>query len=237
MNYKPLILLFFIASIAAAQTSAGGQREMLEAARSAVLAGKPGTAVAELEKLVQSGFRGVGAITGDETLATLEGDPAYDALIAELARKAYPCESDDAFAAFDFWLGEWDVHLADGTFAGTNSITKEEHGCVIAERWRGAGETTGSSINFVDKRSGEWVQVWNSAGGSQIDIRGGITAQGMLLSGTLHDVSSGETYPFRGLWTPLPDGRVRQFFEQSNDGGENWWPWFEGFYSRRDGAD
>jgi hypothetical protein len=40
--------------------------------------------------------------------------------------------------------------------------------------------------------------------------------------------------PFRGLWTPLPDGRVRQFFEQSNDGGETWVPWFEGFYTRKD---
>jgi hypothetical protein len=36
------------------------------------------------------------------------------------------------------------------------------------------------------------------------------------------------------LWTPLADGRVRQFFEQSDDDGTNWTPWFEGFYSRVD---
>jgi len=45
-------------------------------------------------------------------------------------------------------------------------------------------------------------------------------------------VSNGVTAPFRGLWTPQPDGRVRQFFEQSDDGGKTWKPWFEGFYTR-----
>ena len=79
---------------------------------------------------------------------------------------------------------------------------------------------------------GEWVQIWNDASGGQINIRGGMTDDGMLLSGTIHTVADGTTMPFRGLWTPLPDGRVRQFFEQSSDDGVTWAPWFEGFYTR-----
>jgi hypothetical protein len=59
-----------------------------------------------------------------------------------------------------------------------------------------------------------------------------MTDEGMRLVGTLHGVGSDTTLPFRGLWTPLPDGRVRQFFEQSNDDGTTWTPWFEGFYTR-----
>ena len=39
------------------------------------------------------------------------------------------------------------------------------------------------SINYLDKVSGEWVQVWNDASGSQINIRGGMTEEGMLLVG------------------------------------------------------
>jgi hypothetical protein len=31
----------------------------------------------------------------------------------------------------------------------------------------------------------------------------------------------------------MPDGRVRQYFEQSNDDGATWEPWFEGFYTRK----
>jgi len=65
-----------------------------------------------------------------------------------------PCEDDARFAEFDFWIGDWDVHTADGTYAGKNTISKAERGC------------------------------------------------------------------------------VRQFFEQSDDGGETWAPWFEGFYTR-----
>ncbi|MFQ6005872.1 MAG: hypothetical protein ACE5OQ_10245 [Woeseia sp.] len=32
-------------------------------------------------------------------------------------------------------------------------------------------------------------------------------------------------------------GCVRQYFEQSNDGGEMWAAWFEGFYTRTDADD
>jgi hypothetical protein len=144
-----------------------------------------------------------------------------------------PCMDNVRFAEFDFWVGEWDVHTADGTFAGSNSITRAESGCLLMEKWTGAGGSTGMSINYFDGASGEWVQAWHAAGGTQIDIRGALGDNGMLLVGKIHTVANGETQDFRGLWTLLPDGRVRQFFEQSNDGGETWAAWFEGFYTRK----
>ena len=149
---------------------------------------------------------------------------------------ALPCTADPRFSQFDFWIGAWDVHTADGTLAGTNVITREEGGCVLVERWTGASGGTGMSINYFDHADEEWVQVWNSAGGAQIEIRGGLTGDGMFLEGTIHYVGRNASADFRGLWTPLPDGRVRQFFEQSTDAGATWTPWFEGFYSRQ-GAD
>ena len=145
----------------------------------------------------------------------------------------YPCEDNPEFDAFDFWVGEWEVHVATGQFAGNNVITKEQNGCVLIENWRSVSGTGGMSVNYLDKTTGEWVQVWNDATGSQIHIRGGMTDEGMSLTGTIHYVANGTTAPFRGLWTELDDGRVRQYFEQSNDGGETWTPWFEGFYSRK----
>ena len=149
------------------------------------------------------------------------------------APKASPCEEDPRFREFDFWVGEWDVRDTNGAFVGENSISREESGCVLIENWSGAKGSTGMSINYLDKITDEWVQIWHAAGGYQIDIRGGLTAEGMLLTGTIHYIGSAKTAPFRGLWTPLPDGRVRQFFEQSNDDGKTWQPWFEGFYSRK----
>lgn len=146
---------------------------------------------------------------------------------------SFPCEDDERFAEFDFWIGAWDVHVANGTFAGENIIKRAERGCVLIESWQSARGGTGMSINYVDKISNEWVQIWNDASGSQINIRGGLTDEGMLLVGTIHYVANGQTLPFRGLWTPLEDGRVRQFFEQSTDEGTTWTPWFEGFYTRK----
>ena len=207
-------------------------RVSFEKARLYAVAGDTDAAVAALEAIAASGFTAVGIIEGDPILGTLAGHPAFDALVADLAVKAYPCAYDEAFSAFDFWVGDWVVHDGSGVMQGTNAITRDERGCVLTEKWTSATGGTGMSINFLDRITGEWVQVWNSEGGSQIQIRGGMTDEGMLLVGTLHNVSAGTTFPFRGLWTPLPDGRVRQFFEQSND-GETWVPWFEGFYTRQ----
>lgn len=159
----------------------------------------------------------------------LVGAPVF----AQTAPPQFPCEKQERFAEFDFWVGDWDVHTADGTYAGQNSIQRLERGCVLVEKWTGAAGGTGMSINYFDAANGEWVQVWNAAGGTQIDIRGGLTENGMLLVGKIHYVGNASTADFRGLWTLLDDGRVRQFFEQSNDGGVTWVPWFEGFYSKK----
>lgn len=208
-------------------------RISLERARLNVLTDDADGALNELLSVASSGFTAVNIITADPVLATLAGDAAYDQLVAEMSRQAFPCEHDVAFSAFDFWLGEWDVHTADGTYAGSNAIERAQRGCVIIENWSSANGASGTSINYLDKIANKWVQIWNDASGSQISISGGITEDGMLLVGTIHYVANGTTAPFRGLWTPLPDGRVRQFFEQMSPDGETWSPWFEGYYSRK----
>lgn len=209
----------------------------LDRARAHVEQDNATAAIEVLEGLAANGFTAVVAISADPVLSTLAGIEAYDALITAMSAQAYPCEQDDSFRAFDFWLGEWDVHVASGQLAGHNLITSEQRGCYLAESWTSATGGTGTSINYLDAAAGEWVQVWNDAGGNQIHIRGGLTDEGMLLVGSIHYVATDTTLPFRGLWTPLEDGRVRQFFEQSNDGGETWVPWFEGFYTRREQAE
>jgi hypothetical protein len=168
------------------------------------------------------------------TLTVVPMSFAQDDAPADAAPQTFPCEDREEFKfnQFDFWLGEWDVHVADGSFAGSNRIEKSQHGCVLLENWVSTNGIPGASMNYFDVATKEWVQVWTGAGGTQIDIRGGLTEEGMLLKGQINYVGNGTSAPFRGLWTQLPDGRVRQFFEQSNDGGETWAPWFEGFYTR-----
>ncbi len=211
-----------------------GLRIGFERARLHILSSRPEAALAELQAIADSGFTAVGFIANDPILGKLAGDADFDKLVAAMSVKAYPCEHDEAFRAFDFWVGDWDVHGKNGAYAGSNTIERAERGCVLIENWTSAGGGTTMSVNYLDRITGEWVQVWNAEGGSQIHIRGGMTDQGMLLTGTLHDVASGTTTPFRALWTLLPDGRVRQFFEQSVDDGKTWTTWFEGFYTRKE---
>jgi len=219
--------LAFISPSAAATIA-----ESLEIVRNAVVAGKPEQAEAELQKIFDAGFSAVTVLTGDAVINSLAGREKYDALVAAMTIVAYPCEHQEGFRDFDFWVGDWIVHGVKGKFAGNNSIKVAEKGCLLLENWTSASGGTGMSINYLDKASNEWVQIWNDASGGQINIRGGLTDKGMLLVGQIHDVASGKSTPFRGLWTPLEDGRVRQFFEQSSDGGKTWQTWFDGYYTR-----
>ena len=95
--------------------------------------------------------------------------------------------------------------------------------------WRSTQGTTGSSLNFYDPVTGLWRQVWVS-GGTIIDMTGGLDGESMVLEGTVTYFANAQQRPFRARWTPLEDGRVRQFMEEQRDG--DWQPWFEGFYSK-----
>jgi hypothetical protein len=137
--------------------------------------------------------------------------------------------SAQPYRDFDFWLGRWEVHLADGKRAGSNLITASDDGCLIEERWSGAQGGRGYSMNFYEPGTSGWRQLWVSRD-VIIEIAGQLVDGSMVLTGTISYRGSGETRPFRGRWTPLDDGRVRQFFEERVS--DTWQPWFEGFYSK-----
>jgi len=52
----------------------------------------------------------------------------------------------------------------------------------------------------------------------------------MVLSGRINYYSTGKSHAFRGTWTPLADGSVRQFFEQQDPESQAWAVWFDGIY-------
>ena len=154
------------------------------------------------------------------------------------AHAATPPCSEEAFHHFDFWVGQWRVEMADGRHIGDNIITSEQGGCVLRERWRDINGNTGTSLNFYSAESGQWRQVWVSPG-ILIDITGGLregkAADEMMLEGTVTYQAQARSTPFRGTWTPLEDGRVRQVFEDfrpDEDGNPRWHVGFEGYYRK-----
>ncbi len=106
---------------------------------------------------------------------------------------------------------------------------------MLRESWRGASGATGSSINYFEPVNRTWRQIWVSTT-ANIDISGTAAEGSVVLSGTITYRATLERFPFRGSWTRLADGRIRQYFEESREQGV-WQPWFEGFYSRQTAPD
>ncbi|WP_395702675.1 hypothetical protein [Aquabacterium sp.] len=142
---------------------------------------------------------------------------------------AAPCRDAPA-RQFDFWLGRWDVFLPDGSRAGANRIEAVAGGCALLEHWQGRGGFTGHSLNRYDPASARWQQWWVDSSGALLQLSGGWQDGRMVLSG--ESVEGAQRRLERITWTPLPDGAVRQLWEQSTDGGRQWTVAFDGRYVR-----
>lgn len=181
-----------------------------------------------------AGYAGTSFIQTDPAFTAIRTHARFDEVVAAIDRNARPCLYMEEHRQFDFWVGTWNVFTAQGVQVGTNTIERPALECMLVEKWTSSTGGQGTSINFYHPVKEQWVQHWVAAG-YMIEIAGGLVDGAMVMEGTLIPVTGAAT-PFRGSWTPLPDGRVRQFFEQSTDGGETWAPWFDGYYERQDTA-
>ncbi len=151
-----------------------------------------------------------------------------------VAQQAPPpgCRADQ-HRAFDFWVGDWTVTDSGGRVVyGRNHVSSEEQGCLLHERWTGSRGGSGQSLNFYDAGRGHWEQVWAGSDGGVLHLVGGPKNGRMVLEGEGTN-GQGERVKNRVAWSPQPDGRVRQFWEQSKDGGMSWQVLFDGWYRRQ----
>lgn len=113
---------------------------------------------------------------------------------------------------FDFWIGSWEVVDTNGQALGVNNITKEEGGCVLAEQWTGASGGTGRSVNYFQVADSSWNQLWISANGFILELKGHWHEdQGaMILRSEQQMNRQGNRFYNQISWTPQPDGSVIQ---------------------------
>lgn len=139
--------------------------------------------------------------------------------------------SQPEYRQFDFWLGEWSVS-SDGQLVGNNTVVAIQGGCALQENWRGAGEggITGTSLNAYDLQRGVWHQTWIDAGGTLLQLDGGLVDGVMVLQGERPTPGTRGVTLHRIAWTPNPDGSVRQLWEASQDDGASWSVIFDGLY-------
>lgn len=133
-------------------------------------------------------------------------------------RPACPCCTEN-HRAFDFWIGQWDVELANGQPAGTNRIERSQNGCVLQEFWSSAAQGfTGTSLNFYNAALGLWEQLWVDSSGNVLKLRGNRQGNQMILSSEPFLNAQGVTSVNRITWTLNKDGSVRQLWELLQDG-------------------
>lgn len=155
---------------------------------------------------------------------------AFSSTSTVYAQQPSPCTSA-AHRAFDFWLGEWQVHGANGKQAGTNAITSAHGGCVLRESYRTPGNYSGESINIYDASRKVWHQTWADSYGLLLTLEGGLQDGRMVLEGG-GIAPGGGVIKHRITWTPNADGSVRQHWE-STDAGGKWTTAFDGKYTRK----
>ena len=140
--------------------------------------------------------------------------------------------SDAEYSQFDFWVGEWKVTDPEGNVQGSNRIEKILDGCAIQESWTGAKGTRGHSYNIYAKRRGIWHQTWVDSNGALLLLDGGLVDGRMVLRGQTPGPKGEGTVEHEISWEALDDGRVRQVWRISRDGGSTWNDAFVGLYTR-----
>jgi hypothetical protein len=156
--------------------------------------------------------------------------PAVSPRAAEV--RPIPCAGAER-RQFDFWLGDWDVRTPDGKVAGSNRISPVLGGCALREEWTGASGSRGTSLNVFDSDARRWRQTWVDDKGNVLLLTGGYRNGKMILEGDGPGSRRGARVRNRITWTPLSDGRVRQLWESSADGGRSWNTAFDGTYAKR----
>ena len=143
-----------------------------------------------------------------------------------------PCQARPEYRQFDFWVGEWDVQNPQGQLAGTNSVQLILDDCVLLENWTGARGGQGKSFNVYNAARGKWQQTWVDNSGSVLELAGEYKDGAMRFTGETKG-RDGRVTLERLTFTKLDDGRIRQFWEQSSDGGKTWTVAFDGTYVKK----
>ncbi len=165
-------------------------------------------AFATLEEARVAGFNRADIIRTEPFLMAL-GDPARLEQTAAAIEKSL---DKPEYHQLDFWVGTWDVYNRQGQRVGSNIIERVERGAVISERWTDSFGGTGRSMNFYNPPTAKFKQVWVDDSGSVLEMEG-IFERGALRFVGKTMGRSGPAQDYRTTFTPLPNGRVRQFIQ------------------------
>ena len=184
-------------------------------------------ALVQLEKLDSMQF-GFYKRLDKEEFDALRKNKRFLKVRENMYKRANPCQFNENYRQFDFWLGEWDVYASNQKIA-ESSITNTNGNCGILENWRPIGSNGGNSISYYDNTDKTWKQNW-VAGGNVSHYEQPKTAT----DGDMLMIAKGNNVWFRMTWYyNKDDDSVRQVQESSSDKGQTWTKAFDGLYKRK----
>jgi tetratricopeptide (TPR) repeat protein len=202
----------------------GNALARIRLARARAANGEADAALAALTAWFESGNGAYQVAMRLPEFEALRADPRFVALLERFK----PCNTPE-YRQFDFWVGDWNVESAasPGTVSH-NRISLINDGCTLREEYDTPQGYVGTSLNFYDSRLKRWHQTWIDNQGGGLALDGGLQGRDMVLESAPDGLQIQ-----RITWTPLPDGRVRQHWQSTADGGKTWTTAFDGTYSRR----
>lgn len=206
-------------------------------ARGLARLGHTADAFAALQAAVQAGYANLQQLQGHADLASLRSDARFAALVTQVERSLRPCEFDDNFKAFDFWVGDWFL-IPAGTPANTpqsalpqNRIEKIANGCALLETYTPAN-FIGKSLNTYNPTTGKWVQLWVDSTGRTIQFIGEVRDGNMYFTSDAPN-AQGQRVLSKLTYLRKPEDRIHQTWETSTDGGKTWSVGFDAIYVRK----
>ena len=132
---------------------------------------------------------------------------------------------------FDFWIGKWNViDTKTRQPAGVSLIESLYKGCGVRENWKDP-DLIGGSLNIYVSSDQRWHQFWIDSSGAEREFIGGLDKGRMILISKHKSVLDPDAIvQERMIFTPNPDGSVRQYSDASIDGGATWVPRYDYTY-------
>ncbi|MEM7573816.1 MAG: DUF6503 family protein [Bacteroidota bacterium] len=144
------------------------------------------------------------------------------------ATASTPCVDNPLVQKLDFWLGDWEVYVAD-TLSAYSKITKAEGNCTLHEDYQTTRGYAGRSMNYFDPADSLYKQVWVDKLNGLIRFQEVRAAAGYLLMEAV-----GSPQPLRMDYRlDTLTGFVTQTMESSQDNGATWVSIFNGEYRPR----
>jgi tetratricopeptide (TPR) repeat protein len=196
--------------------------------------GRKDDSIRLLTELVDQRLTVASQMASDSDFEGLHNDSRFASLADQAKLAVEPCrdaKNHPEFRELDFWAGEWEV-FSGNQKVGDSSVQLILKSCVIFENWTSITGASGKSFNKYDPANKYWQQYWVADNGSTTVFTGHLE-DGKMRYHAEQPTANGGTLLQNLTFSKLSPDKVRQFQQNSTDGGKTWRTGYDFLYVRK----